>query len=259
MTWKSLVRGSGWCLIVVSLVVVAYQAQAKSSGDLAAALARLRNEVETLSSQINEKKQLYREQLRSLSMRRSSLELNKQRVNLQLQQLLRKRKKRKKEIAATGQKEAGLTPTLLTAFTQVEAAIKAGLPFRLQGRLKALQELRNKLKGQTIRPRDAANRLWQFVEDELRLSRENGLYRQIIKLHGKDQLVDIARLGMVMMYFKTKDGRYGSAVYEQGKWRYVELKNKQKKEQVSALFVAMKQQIRVGFWTIPNRLRRAKK
>jgi len=245
MTWKSLVHGCGWSLVVGGLVFVAYHAQAKSGGDLAAALARLRTEVETLSTQISEKKQLYRSQLRSLSMRRSSLELNKQRASLQLQQLLRKRKKLKKKIAATGQKEAGLTPVLLASIDRVEAAVKAGMPFRL--------------KAKTIRPRDAAHRLWQFIEDELRLSRENGLYRQLIDLDGKEQFVDIARLGMVMMFFKTKDGRYGAAVYERGKWRYTETKNKLEKEQISALFVALKQQIRVGFWTLPNRLRQAKR
>lgn len=241
------------CMSVVGLVAD-QAAWSQKSSDLAAALARLRSEVEQLSSQIDEKKQYYQSRLRSISMRRSSMELNVQRARLQLAQLQRKQEKQQKEIAASGEKEASLRPVITKMVSVVRDAVKDGLPFRIGQRIKALDDIERQLKKKLVRPIKAASRLWQFVEDELRLARENGIYRQIINLDGKKQLVDIARLGMVMLFFKTKDGKYGAAVKQGGKWKFDLVLKKEDKEQVMELFVALKQKIRVGFRQLPNRL-----
>ena len=103
-------------------------------------------------------------------------------------------------------------------------------------------------------PQKASSRLWAFVEDELRLTRENGLYRQTITLASDELLVDVARVGMVAMYFKTDDGRYGRTVNNGGAWSYELVQDKESQKQIEGLFDAFKKNIRVGFFELPNAL-----
>ena len=64
------------------------------------------------------------------------------------------------------------------------AQIQRGLPFRQSERIDALTQLRAQVEGKLIDPRTAVGRVWQAVEDELRLGRENILDRQVITVDG---------------------------------------------------------------------------
>lgn len=244
---------------LVALVSVPDVSRASKSGSLAAELARLRAEVETLSSRLQDKKEAFRSQRRLLAMKKANLALSLQRARLRLSQLSRKKKQlvtlRKKSAAS----QKALVPIVFAGLKSIRARVRAGLPFRLSERVAVLDKLRARLKGGLLKPKTAASRLWQFVEDELRLSRENGLYRQTIKLQGKTLLVEVARVGMVMLFFKTRDGRFGKAVHKEGKWRFVLLRQERSIAQVATLFDALKKQIRVGFWKLPNTLKGGKR
>ena len=103
-------------------------------------------------------------------------------------------------------------------------------------------------------PERAANKLWAFYEDEIRLTKENGVFRQSININGEERLVDVARVGMVAMFFKTSDDAYGYVTRQNGDWAYVITEDSDEKEQIAGLFDAFKKQIRTGFFTIPNQL-----
>ena len=81
------------------------------------------------------------------------------------------------------------------------------------------------------------NRLWAFVEDEIRISRENAIYSQSVTIDGRNVLVDVAKLGSAMMFFRTRDMEYGGAVYGPQGWRYELLESYTDREQVASLFV----------------------
>lgn len=225
----------------------------KNVSDLATELARMRSEVEQLSSQIEEKRQEQRSQLRSLSMRKGSLELSLQQAQIQFRQVQQQYQEQQKKSAASGVAEEKLKPVVIQSIQAIRVAIEQGLPFRLQERLAALQTLEQQLKGQLIRPLQAANRLWQIVDDELRLGRENGLYTQVIPLQNKRVLMEVVRLGMVMLFFKTRTGQYGSAVRKGNVWSYELLHSPEEIKQVHELFESFKQKIRSGFFVLPNR------
>ena len=86
---------------------------------------------------------------------------------------------------------------------RLDATVTAGLPFRVEDRRDALRKIGASVKDGTLAPSRAATRVWAWIEDELRLTRENGLYRQVISVAGSEVLADVARLGMTMMYFRT--------------------------------------------------------
>ncbi len=98
------------------------------------------------------------------------------------------------------------------------------------------------------------NRLWAFIEDELRISRENAIYSQSVSIDGRNVLVDVAKLGSVMMFFRTRDMEYGRAVYTAAGWRFELLTSSKQQEQVALLFDSLRKQIRQGYFELPATL-----
>ena len=81
----------------------------------------------------------------------------------------------------------------------------------------------------------------------------------IIPLDGQEVLADVARVGMVLLYFRAPDGRTGRAVHEREGWRWVAYdastpSGREQDLQVRALFDALAKQIKGGFFHLPNAL-----
>ncbi|MCB9640654.1 MAG: DUF3450 family protein [Myxococcales bacterium] len=223
---------------------------------MATELARLRSEVETLASQVEEKKDSLRSQLRALSMQRSAMALSLEKERLRLRALQKQIREQQARVKSASEEGSQLAPLALKVASLLKAQIEKSLPFRLKERIKVISEIVQKLHLKVMTPRQALARLWQAAEDELRLGRENGLYNQIILLDGKPRLVQVARLGMVMLFFRTRDARVGAAQKQGGQWSFVIFRQPEKIKQVETLFDGLKKQIRMGYWTIPNALPR---
>ncbi len=222
------------------------------AAELARRLAKLRSQVETLSSQVENKKADIDAHLRSIRSQKADLEMQVEREKTRLQQLRQAVEKHRARIEAQKQTRADLEPTVSAAVADVRQTVADSLPFKRSARLAELDKIEKQLKGGLISPQKAAARLWQFVEDELRLTRENGLYRQIVQVDGDEVLADVARVGMVAIYFKTDDGRVGMARRADDGWTWKKLDDEQDKKRVANLFDAFKKNIRVGFFEIPN-------
>ena len=110
------------------------------------------------------------------------------------------------------------------------------------------------MSNSVITAQRGVNRLWAFIEDEIRISRENAIYSQSVVIDGNNVLVDIAKLGSVMMFFRTRDMEYGRAVYSPGGWRYELLESSSDQEQVARLFDSLRKQIRQGYFELPATL-----
>ena len=111
-----------------------------------------------------------------------------------------------------------------------------------------------RVHGGVITAHRAFNRLWAFVEDELRVTRENAIYTQSIDLQGENVLVEIAKLGSARMYFRTRDLKYGRAVETPQGWRFELLDSATDQELVARLFDSLRKQIRQGYFQLPNAL-----
>ena len=133
----------------------------------------------------------------------------------------------------------------------------AGLPFKQQERISDLTAISKQLDDGLISPEAAASRLWSIIDDELRLSRESGLYRQVIELNGEEVLAEVVRLGMVALFFRTAEGTLGHAVRDGNRWTYVAYDastdgDRRARAQVETLFELFQKQVRTGFYKIPN-------
>lgn len=239
-------------VLAVSLVPAIALSQDQSLDNLAQELIRLRNDVEALHSELESKREQYRTELRSLAAQKAELEASKRREELSVQQLEETLAETRESAQQAGVAGEALQPVLIESISALQRHIDAGMPFKPGERTAALEELRTQLESGAIAPQRAVNRLWGFYEDELRLTSENGIYSQVVDLNGKDVLVDVARLGMVLMYFRTKDERFGMAVETPQGWRFERVGDSEDARRIEDLFDSLTKQIRTGFFTLPN-------
>jgi predicted RNase H-like nuclease (RuvC/YqgF family) len=244
-------------VIVATLLVAAGSTALAQDSDLtrfAEQLAALRADVEALSADVETAKDDQRARLRSLQTQKTDLDMQTQREDRRIKQLEAKMAEQKQEVAQESEVVDALKPALLESIENLRGSIRGGLPFKRGERLAELDKLEGQVKGGVISPQNGANRLWQLTEDEFRLSKENGIYRQTINLGGEEMLVDVARVGMVAMYFRTDDGRYGYVRRVGSDWNYEQVADEEDREKVQRLFDDFKKQIRVGFFELPNAL-----
>ncbi len=240
---------------LVVLASLALAATAHASGDLsrlAGELTRLRAEVESLSDSISESKRTTQAELRAAAGQKSELELSLQREEMRLTQLTTKREKHLAAVARSEAAKGKLAPSVLATITRVRARVRTSLPFKRAERVAALDALESQLEEGLLGPEKAASRLWQFAEDELRLTRESGLYQQTLTVDGEEVLAEVARVGMVAMYFQTSDGRVGRVASRGEEWVTETLTAERDVDRLRALFDAFGKGVRQGFFEVPN-------
>jgi Protein of unknown function (DUF3450) len=218
----------------------------------AAELARLRREVETLSAELSQAKEDTRARLRAIDAQKLDIEVSVRREDLRLSQVQSEMGARRDELAQSVTRGDELGPALRQAIEQVRATVEGGLPFHRDERLAELTSLQQQIEAGLLTPEAGVARLWAFTEDELRLTRESGLDRQIISLDGREVLAEVARLGMVALYFRTDGGEVGMAVREGGGWGWHTVADRDQQLAISGLFDTFKHGVRSGTFQLPN-------
>jgi hypothetical protein len=225
---------------------------ADTEENMAESLMKLRAEVEKLNTQIQDEKDQTKAAMRSLVVEKNELDATIGRETLKIKQINQEIAKVKKEIAAAGKNSEGIKPVVAEAIAHLKAHIAGGLPFKTGERLADVERIETQMNNGLITPQKALVQVWNSYADAIRMSRENGLFKQTIRLDGKERLAEVARLGTVMMYFKTPDERVGYAAKDAKGWYYKEAVAQAQKDQILALFDAMQKQIRSGYFTLPN-------
>lgn len=219
---------------------------------LAERLAKLRAEVDRLQQQIEEKKSEHHQKMDALGAQMAQLEAEKRRQQLTLEKLQSDLESIQAKAPTTQVSDETLRPSLEQGIALLTEYINASLPFKSEERLKAVSNLQEKLQAGTVPPKKLANELWALYEDELRLTRENGLYQQIVPIEGESALVDVAKLGMILLYFQTPDGRLGMAQRQDTGWRFEIANNDNDQARISTLMDSLRKQIHQGYYELPN-------
>ncbi len=233
---------------------------ARAADDLnefAQRLVELRGKVEALHDEIEAKQQDHRYRMNALAQRRASLDSEVQGKELQLRQLRQSIAEEREKNRVANESAAAITPALERVATVLTTFIDDSIPFKLEERQQAVKDLIEKVQNGDLSAPQGLDRLWTLYEDEFRITRENGLFRQEVVLDGKEQLSDVIRLGTMMLFFETEDGRTGYAKRSSDTWEYVEVTG-DAAESIRALFSAFEKQVRSGYFTVPNALAGAK-
>lgn len=238
--------------IVAAALVTSPVAQAADDLEARAArLAALRAEVTALQEEISGRKDEVDTQLRALDAQRIDLDVQVRREELRLAQL----QAALAEVQAKQATDSGLDdqvkPVVLAGIGEVRTAVSGGLPFRVAERLAALDELQAAVERNELAATKALGRLWAFVEDELRLARENAVDRQTVTLDGVEVLGEVARLGMAALLFRAPDGRVGFAVRDGAAWTWRVVEDEADVAAIGGVFESLKKGIRTGAFELP--------
>jgi len=245
-------------LIIGAVVMAPNQAIAQqATEDLASRLVQMRGQVDELQTELALSRDEHKNRMAFLTAQLTELEAGRDREALRLQQLETELEKMRVDVAAAGDSSTVLEPLLMDQLSRLREQVSAGFPFKTGERLAALEEIESQLSAGVLTAQRGFNRLWAFVEDEIRISRENAIYSQSIALDGENVLVDIAKLGNAMMYFRTRDLKYGRAVESAQGWRFELLADPADQERTARLFDALRKQIRQGYFELPNALPRS--
>ncbi len=160
----------------------------------------------------------------------------------------------KLKIANTSTKSFELKPLINEVYTDLEKTIKNGLPFKVEQRLNAIKKIKNDLAQNSITQERALALLWASYDDNIRLTKEIGIFKQHVKLDDQKILAQVAKLGSVMLFFKSPDKRVGYAEQKNGSYSYKLANNEDDIKRINSLFDALNKQIRTGYFTIPNAL-----
>lgn len=229
-------------------------AEGNADAELARRLSAMRAELEDLSTKLSDKSDELRDDLRTYSRQKVELEMEVQREQTRLQKMRAAIAATQAEVEKKKAAHSSLDPAFARALGAVRAYVGGTLPFRTGERLAELDEIEHQLKANLLTPQRAFARLWGFVEDELRLTRESGLYRQTIEADKKQQLADVVRIGMMMLFFRTSDEQYGYAVRSGDGWSYRTEQDVENRKRIRTLFQDFQKQISVGYFELPNAL-----
>ncbi len=250
----ALPRILGACMLLSAASVAVGQDSAQEAEALAERLVQLRSQVEELNQELEIVKEEHRAEMQGLAAQKAELEANRNRLETQVRQLEQTLEENRAAAAEAGVDNERLEPVLMEAIAGLRAQIEVALPFKRDERLAELDEIRVQLESDVIPANRAANRLWAFHEDEIRLTRENGIYNQTIELGGERLLADVAKLGTVMMFFRTSDLRYGQVKRQGADWQFVTIDDAAQIAAIEGLFDSLQKQIRQGFFELPNTL-----
>lgn len=240
---------------MLSITVVALlstTALTASTENMAESLMKIRADVEQLDASITDERDTFKASMTSLLRQKNDLESVISREDLKIKQIKRELDNVRKEISEAGKNTEGLKPLLLNAITLIQNNIKASLPFKTEERLADIEKIKSQLEGDLVSPQKALALTWNAYSDGLRMSKENGIFKQTIKIDGQDRLAEVARIGTVAMFFKLPDDTVGQASKDTTGWYYKEAVSKTEQEQILALFDSFKKQIRSGYFTLPN-------
>jgi len=223
-----------------------------STDNMAESLMKIRADVEVLDSSITDERDTYKSSMKSLLRQKNDLESVISREDLKIKQINRELDKVRKEIKEAGKNSKGLKPILLEAIALLEENIQQALPFKTDDRIADLEKIKSQLQNDLITPQKAMAFVWNAYSDAIRMTKENGIYKQTIKIDGQDRLAEVARIGTVALFFKLPDDTVGYASKDANGWFYQEAVSKTEQEQILALFDSFKKQIRSGYFKLPT-------
>jgi len=225
----------------------------KQLDNLSEKLIQLRGEVEQLNNEIHFMKQEHKQEMNFLWTQKNEVKSDIERNKKLVDRLQTDLQKKVVENQEKGQTSDSLMPEFKSSVADINNYLDNAIPFKKADRQAALAEINDQVVQNLITVQRGFNKLWAFLEDELRLTKETGLYQQSIQIEGKDrkQLVDIVRVGMMKMYFRTSDKEVGQLAGAPGEWQYKMIQNPESAKETQALFDALQKQIRTGLFSLP--------
>ncbi len=225
-----------------------------ASDDMVNSIMKLRADVESYYTKIDENKDAFKSQMKSYTMQITDNEAQINRLETSIKLSEQNIQKAQTDIKALTSKNEDLKPLINNAIELLVTEIKAGIPFKLDERIAAVMKIKTDMNEGSITQEKAMALLWANYDDALRLTKEIGLFKQQIHIGGQTKLAKIAKVGSVMMFFSTPDDKVGYVSQKDNTYEYVVSEDEEERIKIVHLFDALQKQIRTGYFSLPNAL-----
>jgi regulator of replication initiation timing len=239
--------------LVVSTAIVS-SLSAQNNEEIINSIMKLRGDVESLYTQIEENKQQYTAQMKSFSMQITDTEAQINRKDTSIKLAHAELEKVKVKIAESASNNSDLKPLIYSSIDLLKKAIKEGIPFKITERIADLDKIKSQLDEGLVTEEKALSLIWASYDDTLRVTKEIGLFKQNIMLKGETVLAKIAKLGSIMMFFSTPKDEVGYVVKKADGYEYKVVTDPEDIKKIVALFDALQKQLKTGYFTLPNAL-----
>jgi len=217
-------------------------------------LVELRGQVNDLSNELQQRRDEHNIEMKGLLSQKSTMDSSIKHEKVAIADLQEGLLKNKQIIEEIGADKETIKQALLSETEKLKVHVKTGLPFKVEERLRSIEDYETSLKAGVLSSHKAANTLWSIIEDELKLARDNGVYRHSITIDDKEHLAHVVKLGMVMMYFRIGDEEYGLFRKNGDRWIAEVRQGSKDIAQIKNLFSSVEKQIHVGYFELPNAL-----
>lgn len=222
---------------------------ALASQDLSSQIIKLRSEVDSLSEDLKTEKELLKSKIQNLAIEKMDLDSKIRREKIKIKAQEQKiNKVEKPEILALEDYNLIIKNFINEEYSRVSSS----LPYKRKERLDYLDTLIKDFEKGANTAEKTLQFLWTHVEDEIQLAKDVLLDRDFVQIENKEKIVDVARVGMLMMFFKTEDNKYGYIKYDGLQWKPEIFKLSQNEKLVSDFFTNLKKQIKAGFFDFPQ-------
>ncbi len=220
-----------------------------NSTELSESIILLRNEVSELSNDFKTEKELLKTKIQTYALEKMDLESKIRRSKLQLKSINEKIKNAK-SIENIENPEFN---QIISNFLDFELGrLAQSMPYKLEQRKSYIKDLRAKFLDHNNSDEKTLQLLWTHIEDEIQLSKDVSLDKDILKISGQQILVEIAKVGMLMMFFKTSEGQTGYLRFSNNQWSPRFFEDNKNKQLVELFIENLKKQIRTGYFEFPR-------
>lgn len=142
-----------------------------------------------------------------------------------------------------------LAPLITKTCRRLEIEIKNQIPFQTTKRLKALNDICNDETSKNSMPStNRIQKLWAFLEDEIRLGNEVSVSTGEVSFNDKKYLVEQVKIGTLALYAKTPEDIYLVADKNTKQFRKAAV---EEEKAIRNLIVGLKRDIRTGPYELP--------
>lgn len=240
-----------WALAVTTMLA---STSVYAKDNMVNSIMKLRSDVESYYTKIDENKDAYKAQMKSYTMQITDNEAQINRLETAIKLAEQNIEKTQADIQTFTSKGEDLKPLIGNAIALLVREIKAGIPFKVDERIAAAIKIKSDMTEGSITQEKAMALVWANYDDALRLTKEIGLFKQDIQLDKETTLAKIAKIGSVMMFFATPDDKVGYVKKEENDYRYVVEDDEAERAKIVHLFDSLQKQIRTGYFSLPNAL-----
>jgi hypothetical protein len=239
--------------ILISLFLSAFAARAADLNTEVSETAKLRQEVELLSLEVENLKKAQQAEIDVYIQRHQEVSAQILKEKFRQDQLKAQIKLGQDKLAtyAKGLKVRGSETWITSFWSDYEKSLASAHPLFSNRLRERIEKLKVELAQKKISYEHALLQTWFVLESDLAKSQEAEFILSPLEVKGELHHVEMVRFGRTKGYFRTAQGKYGELFFDQD-WALRFFDDSTSKERIETLLSQFKQQQKTGLHRLPG-------